>query len=654
MDNSGFSGALGLGIVLLCACSTASAREPRGVILPEQRRIQVRHPGQICPLPFAPDARPATVTEPLADTPTRYLPLNDAINIALRNSEVVRQLTGFTATTTGRTIYDVAITNTNIDQQRAAFDPRLRAGQTWTANKIPNALSSGDVFGNRNHNHVFEFGISRRNQLGGDANLSVNSNQRRLTGLVPPVALPSPIIQQLDPENRSSVTLSYTQPWLQGAGLEVNQAPIVLARIDTERSYFQYKDSVQRMIQGVIEAYWSLVFAKTDLWARQQQVENSRFAYELTKARVEVGDASAGELAQAELALENFRASLLVSESNVLQRQAALSNILGLPPAEPERFVPVTPMVDQLIEVDWELINDLAARQRPDIIELKLILEADRQQLLVADNQAQARLDTAAAYRWNGLEGELPAGGQVDSGSDVFDDWTLSVNFSVPLGLRRERALLRQQQLLIRRDQANLQQGLHAMEHQLALSLRNLDQFYAQYERFKSVREAAIKNLQQQLERYEQGLEAFIVVLQAIVDWGNAVSSEAQALSQYNTELAVLELQTGTILESHGVVFFEERFCSIGPLGRHGRGRLYPRDRRPNDQVTRYPAGDQPSEEYFELEDPTVRDEQANDELWPDVNIAPLDEGMIDQDRLSDPDQPPKTDKEIEELLQDR
>ncbi|MEZ6078085.1 MAG: hypothetical protein R3C56_21160 [Pirellulaceae bacterium] len=60
-------------------------------------------------------------------------------------------------------------------------------------------------------------------------------------------------------------------------------------------------------------------------------------------------------------------------------------------------------------------------------------------------------------------------------------------------------------------------------------------------------------NLEVQLAQYNHGLVQFIVVLQAIVDWGNSVSSEAQALSQYNTELARLEFQTGTILQSHGI-----------------------------------------------------------------------------------------------------
>ena len=91
-----------------------------------------------------------------------------------------------------------------------------------------------------------------------------------------------PGVFPLNPENRTLLDLSFTQPLLQGGGTAANLAGIVIARIDTERSYFQFKDSVQEMVRGVIEAYWSLVFARTDLWARDRQVEQARFAYELT------------------------------------------------------------------------------------------------------------------------------------------------------------------------------------------------------------------------------------------------------------------------------------------------------------------------------------------------------------------------------------
>ena len=91
--------------------------------------------------------------------------------------------------------------------------------------------------------------------------------------------------------------------------------------------------------------------------------------------------------------------------------------------------------------------------------------------------------------------------------------------------------------------------------------------------------------------------------MQGLTDWGNAVASEAQALATYNTELAVLELQTGTILETHGIRFVEEQFASIGTHGRGFDDESYPRDLRPQRNQQRYEDLGKPGEEAFELND---------------------------------------------------
>jgi len=438
---------------------------------------------------------------------------------------------------------------------------------------------------------------------GGVIDFGVIGSNNRFPGLVTP----------LNPQIGSSAAVQLTQPLLQGAGARVNQAPIVIARIDTERSYFQFKDAVQTHVQSVIQGYWQLVLARTELWAREQQVAQLEFALKRAEDRVEVGDARLGELSQARVAFENFRAILLAAQANILQRESALRNVLGLNPYDNDRIVPVSPLVDEKLDILWEELLGLAETNRPDIVELKLILEADLQRQIIRNNDALPRLDAVALYRWNGLEGTMPNGNPISA--DGFDDWTLGVNFSVPIGLRSSRALLRQQELLIQRDQVNLQQGLHQASHDLAISVRNLELFYSQYKRYQEVRKAAQENLDQQVEIGNE-LEPFIVLLQAVVDWGNAVANEAQALILYNSELAALERESGTILETHGITFVEERFGSIGPLGRLAVPVAYPAATPAAGMIDRYPSREGPSEQQLDLRDP-LRGYSDDDESDP-------------------------------------
>jgi len=589
-----------LGMLLVLAVPVVTrAQEIWRVILPEQRRMEIRDPSML-PKARLPDMpSPPTVSDPQADAEVHHLSLDQAIATTLANSEVIRVLGG----SSGRTIYDPAVTNTTIDEARAVFDPNFQIRNDFIRRTPPVAFADPDdssrilIGGVRSDSYNMGLGLSKQTITGGTAGLDVNA-ERSLSetdGLA------------LNPRIPSSVDLSFIQPLLQGGGAQASLAPILIARIDTERSFFQMKDAAQEMVRGVIQAYWDLVFARTDLWARRQQVEQGEEAFEFARLSVQVGRGDAGDLAQARSALAGFRASLISAEATVLQREATLRNILGLPPSDGARIVPVTPPTKDRLKADWDHVIEVAAQQRPDLIELKLIIEADQQRLLFARNQALPRVDATALYRWDGLEGRTPDRSYIVSSPGQFTGWQLGVNFSVPLGLRQSRAGLRRQELVIMRDRANLDQGLHDTTHVLASNYRNLATFYEQYLAFQESRAAAEENLDVQAAEYRANRTIYLNVLQAITNWGNAVASEAQSLTQYNTELANLARQTGTILEAHGIRLAEERYGSIGPLGRAFANRCYPKDFRLGTNADQYPTSSEPSEEAFNLTEPASR-----------------------------------------------
>ncbi len=594
---------------MLCAAGWAVAQPPWRFALPEQRSLAIREPGDLpaARLPDVPAPRTVQAGAPAAEF---QLSLDDAIRISLDNVEAIRVLAGVTAVASGQTIYSTGIANAGVDEARSRFDPTLRMNHAFGTQDQPQAWPSpaapGAALGGAQTDfYAFDLGLGRQNMLGGTGEMNVQARPQRTHDSLPfEFQVPRP----LDPQTSSALEFRYTQPLLQGGGLGPNRAPLVIAGIETERSFFQTKDAVQETVRGVVEAYWNLVAARVDVWARQQQTAQGREALERAEALLQFGFGHAGEVAQARSALANFQAALVTAQANVLQREDALRNMLGLPPTDDRQLVPVTPPNLEQLPVDWAEILRLAETYRPDIIELKLILEADEQRWLMARNQALPRLDASSAYRWNGLEGRTPDRTVLASGGGQFSEWELGVSFSVPLGLRQSRSQLRQAELILRQDRTNLAQGLHGASHQLSLSVRNLSQFYAQYQAYGEARRAAWANLERQMEDYRQGRPTLYVnVLIAIVEWGNAVNSEAQALLQYNVELADLERQTGTILETHGVRFVEERFCCVGPVGRWGPQRPYPRDVRPSSNDPRYPTGTVPSEESLGLQSPTIR-----------------------------------------------
>lgn len=580
-------------------------------VLPEARSIEARAPEQFASYPVPALPAPRTVTEP-GDAKDWDLSLDEAIKVALVNAKVVRVLTGLSASSSGRTIFDAAIANANIDVEQARFDPTFGQTVRWNQTETPQAqfdpFNPGGAFitGTRVRDTRYETTYEKVNVFGGSSALRFTADPT--VANVPRGTLP------LNPSDRTALELNYTQPLLQGGGLAFNLAPVVIARIDTERSFFQLKDATQELVRGVIDGYWALVQARTDVWARQNQFELADADLEREEARRKVGLANTGELSQKRVSREQFRAQLIASKANVLAREGALRNLLFLPPEDKRRLVPTSPPTKQKFLRDWDALLRLTERQRPDVIELKLVLEADAQRLIQAENRALPRLDAVALYRWNGLSGEAPNGQNVATGFGQFTDYSLGVNFSVPLGLREGRARTRQAKLVIARDRANLDQALHAAVHELAITSRDLDNAYAQYEANREVRDAALANLKFQIAKQNVGQQIYLNVLQAINDWGNAVSAEAQALTTYNTALATLERQTGTILETHGLVFMEEQFRAAGPIPCHPA--YYPRATRYDGNPARYPGGDEPAENSFDLRKPSAA-------LGPPVPLPP-------------------------------
>ncbi len=553
--------------------------------------MEIRDPSRMCRARIPEIPAPQTIDQPRAADAVWNLSLDEAIRIALANAEVIRVVAGNTVASSGETIYGPAIQNTAIDQSRATFDPVLQSNNTFFRDNQPQGVivntgppAEVQIQGRAQNGFQSSTGVAQQLANGATVATNVNVAQDRFyySGLA------------LNPQTGTNVTMSVTQPLLNGAGVAVNYAPILIARIDTERSFFQMKDSVQQMVLSVILTYWNLSYAQLDCWARRQQVQQGEEALERAQARLDAGLGHEGDVAQARVSLEGFRATLVSSEANLLNQEAVLRNLLGLPPPDERRIVTSTGPITTRLQNDWDWILQLAGQYRPDIIELKLVLEADQQSLLQAKNQALPTLNAGALYRWNGLEGTTPDATHLSASG--FPEWEAGINFSVPLGLRLGRATVRQQELTLMQDRANLQQAMHSASHVLAGSYRNLTQYYQQFDAYRRMREAAQLNLQQQMADYLSGRNTlYLTVLQAVTDWGTAVTSEYQALISYNTELARLEQHTGTILETHGVRFVEERYRSIGPLGRWCHGGCYPRDMRPT------PNQDRPQPDPDEL-----------------------------------------------------
>lgn len=574
--------------------------EPRWhSVFPEERTLRPTLPPRY-QTNVPQSSEPATILK-YEDREEWRLSLDEAIHVALQNAEAIRVANGTTIRGSGQTIYDVAIANAKIDAERARFDPEVTLDNTFGDRDVPTAgivVPNPRQFAINGFNlstYNMEAGIQKQNSLGGVARLDVETNVQRQ----------KPRITTLNPLTSTRAGVSYVQPLLQGAGRDVNLAPIRIAQLDTDRTYFQTRGSIQDLTYSVIQAYWRLESARVSVWAREQQVEQGKFAYERAQARMRQGLADSAEVAQTRLAYANFRSASVVAKSNQLDAENSLRNLLFLSPVSDTEILPVTSLHAEPLDFNWEELLELADRNRNDLQELRTVVQSDQQKITLAKTKTLPQLNLVAGYGWTNTQGERQGlfdstiTGYNASGSR-FPDWMLGVNFDMPLGFREGRANVRGQELNYSRDLANLRQTQHAAIHDVAGALRSIVRSYAEFESYRETRIAAAENLDQQRTEYENGRTTFLDVLQAIVNWGDAVNAEVDSLARFNVELANLERQTGTILETHAVHFMQEKFCADGPLG-HRRPVEYPMNVRPTGNQTRYGAEAEPPErKYFD------------------------------------------------------
>src|SRR5207248_10464424 len=72
--------------------------------------------------------------------------------------------------------------------------------------------------------------------------------------------------------------------------------------------------------------------------------------------------------------LEQFNLDLVTRTSDVITTERALRNLLGLPPADNRRIIPVTPPIEARLEPDWDTCLHEMLQEQPDVVEKKLVM----------------------------------------------------------------------------------------------------------------------------------------------------------------------------------------------------------------------------------------------------------------------------------------
>jgi len=597
--------------------SKAVPHESLGTIKDEDREVtQAQFLSSSMALPMPKLQKPRTPDEPEAQE-IWNLTLPEAIRIGLDNSEVVRVISlgaqgipvgGFEPTPLNngagsgiasalgasplQTVYDPAIQETQIAQALSTFDTSFTTSLLWGHSVAPfnNAISAGTVLAGPRYPIVFDqdtaqfqAGVQKRIATGGL--LGVTHNISYLYSNSPTNATPSAYTTNLQ--------LSITQPLLGSApmpggqpgpavGLEANRAPIVIARLSADAAVCRFKAEVMASVRSIEQQYWSLAQQYVQLWSSERAVELAEEIKKREESELEVGRGTVADVAEATQRLEQFRLDLVTKTSDVITTERQLRNILGLPPADSRRIVPVTAPSEARLQPDWESSIAQMLTFQPDIVTQQLVVRVAELQLLVTRNQLLPVLNFNALYQFNGLGKDLDAAEAVMTGRTIqaidplvsqqqrqaglgnppgnynsFQSWQIGFTFQTPLGNRAPLANTRQAQYLLLKQRAYLQQIVHQTTHSLHRFFLEVDSNYKQFKTASRLRAAAAQRLEAQRAFYEEGRITIDRYLDAVSQYASAVALEAQYKTSYNIAIVALEEAKGTLLAYDNIAVAE-------------------------------------------------------------------------------------------------
>ncbi len=483
--------------------------------------------------------------------------LQRALELALRNSEIVRVSEGSSVVASPDTAFDIGVAEARARAALAAFDASFSTRLYGTKiNQPPNSFfGPGLAEPNQRDEGAFNAELTKPLITGGRAAIAFNPDPGYLY-------IPGGDGDSYNPTHVGQLDLSFQQPLLQGAGIEVNRAPIRISQTRSEQSAWEFKRTVMASVRSVTVAYWDLQAARVALKSIDEVIPLLEEVVHLQDEAYKAQWSIYADVAKAKAQLHDYRQQRLELQSEVLASEMQLRHLLGLPPADGWNVVPSTPPLTQLSTPDPSAAVQQAMMNQPDLARQRLNVRIREMELLLAENGRLPRLDFQALYRMNGVGEDL--GNAISQLSTAeYSDWLLGATLAFPLGLRQGTAEVHAAELQLARERGLLQQTMLSVTFEVGNALRQIHYSYQAYQEAEQRAQAAEDWVKGSRMRYEnpnpeaegqnwllQSLNDYLAAIRFRID---AATEAAAVLARYNADLVRLEEIQGTLLASSNI-----------------------------------------------------------------------------------------------------
>jgi outer membrane protein TolC len=349
----------------------------------------------------------------------------------------------------------------------------------------------------------------------------------------------------------SGVSASISQPLLNGAGSTVARALVERSKLGLSIAQVNYRSRVLLVIRDTENAYYNLVSARETLRIRQLSLELAQRLFEENQARRSTGVATDLVVATAEVGVANARRALLQADQAVRNAEDALLSLINDPHLE-ARPGPVAFSDFREAAPSFADAYKAARENYPDTLSTQDLIKQLEIDVATAKRNRLPTLNLNASIGYNNLDSSY-----YDALSNLPDNHgdtrSVSLTYSIPWGMRADRARYRTAVAGLNAEKARLEQ----LELQLLVSVRSavraVETNHASVEIAAQATQLAAKQYDLQKARFDAGLSTSRLVLQAQDDLETARMNELAAKATLWSALAELHRLEGTSLDRFGV-----------------------------------------------------------------------------------------------------
>jgi len=249
---------------------------------------------------------------------------------------------------------------------------------------------------------------------------------------------------------------TYRQPLLRGAWTDYNLAGITSANYGYRQAQFEFERTIQNTLQQIVEAYWELVFARENWRVVVSALAVAREQLRITEERIRVRELAPRDRVADEAEVAVRQEERIGAENAIRAREDDLRRLLfdGADPTlwqfnlRPISEITVAPDTQ---EVAFEPLIDVALQRRPDLKSQRSAVAQAEVAQIEADRDVLPSLDLVGAWSSDGARDHFDQAFHDASDLD-YPDWSISLEFSIPIGNHGARALQQRAALEVERQ----------------------------------------------------------------------------------------------------------------------------------------------------------------------------------------------------------